>query len=455
VVYGDAGLIVVNKPPGLLSVPGIGAEKMARNAAALVQRWCSETPSALPAVTARPSAFWQVAALAAYDEARATPESLAAIVAALAADAAHTRTTKASKVRKRALQDGSLPYVATAGTLAWWANGGAHAAAAGAAAGRLAPDALLRELHISPRVVHRLDEATSGALLFGLTPAMQRALSIQFISHAIRKVYEAVVDTRWLGRHATRSPLLDADAGEVATPLQPRCHAPLYHPGDRTFHPTAAPAHTAWRVLARTPTTVRLALQPTTGRTHQLRLHCALPPPWGLGAPIVGDSFYHAAGAAPADATTSFRDELIADSAAHGADTLPYLSTAHLLFGPVAGGGSATIPATDDTAAGAACAAPTRMLLHAAEVHVVDAFNYAAKLVGAAPVPPDDVADDNAHWRSVPVDERDHGATYGDVRVTWAPAAATLRTYHRAVDDHGSRHAARRRVVAIRIPPPF
>lgn len=462
IVYGDAGLIVVNKPSGLLSVPGIGPEKEARNAATLAQAWCREHPAAVAALIGTPSAFRQIAALAAHGEATTSAASMAGVVAALGADAARTGTHKASKVRRRALAGGALPYVATSAALAWWrdetARGGADSHAS---FGNLAPGALLRELEVAPRVVHRLDEATSGALLFGLTPAMQRALSIQFIAHAVRKVYEAVVDVRWLHGWAAASPLATADAGEINTPLQPRCHAPLWHPVTHAFHDTAAPAHTSWRVLARTPTTVRLALMPTTGRTHQLRLHCALPPPWGLGAPIVGDPFYHAACALPADATATFRDTLVSDSAAHGADTFPWLSTAHLLFGPSACASphvpplpAAPAPA-DDSPAGAACAAPTRLLLHAAEVHIVDAFNYAAKLVGSAPVPADGSGGDDTPVAPPPPPPPPYASTYGDVTVSWAPAAAAVRTYLRTVDDHGSGHAVPRRVVAIRIPPPF
>jgi hypothetical protein len=169
------------------------------------------------------------------------------------------------------------------------------------------------------------------------TYAMQRALAMQFEARHTRKVYEAVLDTRVIeaaaaaaaaarataaaGAHAQLPPasrefaasaLMSADEGEITTPLGRHSHVPLLQvalpPG-----PGVRPAATRWRVLERGRGAVRVELQPLTGRTHQLRLHTALPPPYGLGAPICGDGFY----GDPALAAASYLHELAEDAARH------------------------------------------------------------------------------------------------------------------------------------------
>ena len=137
-------------------------------------------------------------------------------------------------------------------------------------------------------VSHRLDFSTSGLLLLAASSAGAAALGLAFRSASISQRYEAVLDTRLAPR---ASPLHASDCGEVSLPLGKRAGTPLLH--------TAAPlsdggrtvlreARTRWSVLARAPGRVRVELEPLTGRTHQLRLHCAV----GLGAPILGDQLY-------------------------------------------------------------------------------------------------------------------------------------------------------------------
>jgi tRNA pseudouridine32 synthase/23S rRNA pseudouridine746 synthase len=133
------------------------------------------------------------------------------------------------------------------------------------------------------RVVHRLDMATSGLMLFARGAAAQVALSRLFEQRLVAKRYEAIV-------HG----LPAADAGEVDLPLAadgPR------RPRQQVDPEHGRPALTRWRVLARHPAagsgiaTTRLALQPVTGRSHQLRVHLL-----ALGHPIVGDALYGPAG---------------------------------------------------------------------------------------------------------------------------------------------------------------
>jgi tRNA pseudouridine32 synthase / 23S rRNA pseudouridine746 synthase len=130
----------------------------------------------------------------------------------------------------------------------------------------LCPDAL---------VVHRLDMATSGLVLFGRGALSQRRLSIAFADRQMHKRYEAVV-----------AGLLAEDSGEIDLPLGPDWPR---RPRQQVDHLGGKPSLTRWRVLARDEAagTTRLALQPLTGRTHQLRLHLA-----AIGHPILGDALY-------------------------------------------------------------------------------------------------------------------------------------------------------------------
>jgi tRNA pseudouridine32 synthase/23S rRNA pseudouridine746 synthase len=125
-----------------------------------------------------------------------------------------------------------------------------------------------------PVVVHRLDLDTSGLLVCARDAAGHAALQAQFARREVRKRYVAIVDG-----------VIADDRGTIALPLRldpddrPRQVVDAHHGKD---------AVTDWEVLARVDGRTRLALSPRTGRTHQLRVHCAV----GLGAPIVGDRLY-------------------------------------------------------------------------------------------------------------------------------------------------------------------
>ena len=124
-------------------------------------------------------------------------------------------------------------------------------------------------------IVHRLDMATSGLVLFARDASTQRRLSMAFAQREIHKRYEAVVGG-----------LVIDDAGVIDLPLsadwprRPRQQVDAVH---------GKPSLTQWRVLARDATAqrTRLALTPHSGRSHQLRVHlCA------IGHAIVGDALY-------------------------------------------------------------------------------------------------------------------------------------------------------------------
>lgn len=135
-----------------------------------------------------------------------------------------------------------------------------------------------------PLVVHRLDMDTSGLLILALDPGAQQDLSEQFRRRSVHKEYVAMV---WgTVRH---------EQGQVSLPMRPDIARRPYQIIDPVH---GQPSVTTYRVLAYTPEGTRLHLEPRTGRTHQLRVHCAAPPALGgLGCPILGDVLYAGAGA--------------------------------------------------------------------------------------------------------------------------------------------------------------
>lgn len=139
----------------------------------------------------------------------------------------------------------------------------------------------LQALHADVLTVHRLDQVTSGLMLYARGKDMQAALSMQFEQRRVSKRYEAVLEG-----------LLEGEAGEVALPLI--CDWPN-RPKQMVDLERGKPALTRWRVLDRDRhgQRTRVELEPVTGRSHQLRLHMA-----SLGHPIVGDVMY---GAQPAE----------------------------------------------------------------------------------------------------------------------------------------------------------
>ncbi len=123
------------------------------------------------------------------------------------------------------------------------------------------------------RIVHRLDQATSGLMLFALDAGTQRASSMAFERREVDKRYVAVV-------HGAPAD----DAGTIALPLVADWPN---RPRQRVDHERGKASLTHWRVVDRHGPFSRLELQPVTGRSHQLRVHLA-----AIGHPIVGDRLY-------------------------------------------------------------------------------------------------------------------------------------------------------------------
>lgn len=129
-------------------------------------------------------------------------------------------------------------------------------------------------------VVHRLDMATSGLIVMARGPQAQRTLSMAFAARAVDKRYEAVVDG------LLAPPDSDDGWGQIDLPLivdWPN------RPRSIVDHTIGKPSRTRWRVLAHDTTTrtTRVALEPVTGRSHQLRVHLQV-----IGHPILGDALY-------------------------------------------------------------------------------------------------------------------------------------------------------------------
>lgn len=137
-------------------------------------------------------------------------------------------------------------------------------------------DSLRFGLPRRPETAHRLDKDTSGCLVLGRHPKALARLGDLFKRGLVGKAYWAVVE----GGPADPE-------GEIALRLAPRSP-------DRGWwmkvDPAGQEALTRWRVLGRAEGLTLLELNPVTGRTHQLRVHCA-----ASGFPILGDPIYGAA----------------------------------------------------------------------------------------------------------------------------------------------------------------
>jgi tRNA pseudouridine32 synthase/23S rRNA pseudouridine746 synthase len=127
-----------------------------------------------------------------------------------------------------------------------------------------------------PELAHRLDKDTSGCLVLGRHARPLRTLGELFARGGVEKIYWAVVEG---------GP--SEDCGLIDMPIARRSP-------ERGWWMKPAedglPAQTEFRVLGRAAGLTWLELKPRTGRTHQLRLHCA-----ASGYPIVGDEIYGSA----------------------------------------------------------------------------------------------------------------------------------------------------------------
>jgi len=153
--------------------------------------------------------------------------------------------------------------------------------------------ARLRQAWPDALVVHRLDMATSGLMVFARGERAQRILSIAFAGRAVDKRYVAIVAGK-------PEPANTDDEGWATIELPLAADWPA-RPRQKVDAASGRPSLTRWRVARETLRAweggTRLELQPVTGRSHQLRVHLA-----AIGHPILGDALYAPgpiAGAAP------------------------------------------------------------------------------------------------------------------------------------------------------------
>jgi len=142
-----------------------------------------------------------------------------------------------------------------------------------------------------PLIVHRLDMATSGIMVLTKTEFAYHRLQKEFLNHRVRKRYIAIIgckDKEACNRLAGAVHKSENKRGLISLPLLPDY---LDRPRQTVNHQEGKEAITEYEVLERIDDThLRLALYPKTGRTHQLRVHCAHRE--GLAAPILGDPLY-------------------------------------------------------------------------------------------------------------------------------------------------------------------
>ena len=135
-------------------------------------------------------------------------------------------------------------------------------------------ESVMQERYPGSVIAHRLDMGTSGLLIVAKTQEVYRPLQEQFVKHQVRKKYVAMLE----GRRK-----MEDGRGTISLPMRPD---PMNRPRQVVDMEHGKRAVTDYEFIS--PNIV--ALYPQTGRTHQLRIHCAHPD--GLGRPIVGDELY-------------------------------------------------------------------------------------------------------------------------------------------------------------------
>lgn len=148
-----------------------------------------------------------------------------------------------------------------------------------------------------PLIVHRLDMATSGLMIIAKTEFAYHRLQKEFLNHRVQKKYIAIISEKEIsGKEISKKEISEKEIpgkeipekGTISLPLLPDY---LNRPRQMVNHEQGKEAITEYEILERIDGShLRIALYPKTGRTHQLRVHCAHQE--GLNAPILGDPLY-------------------------------------------------------------------------------------------------------------------------------------------------------------------
>lgn len=144
-------------------------------------------------------------------------------------------------------------------------------------------ESIVKKMHpeiSGPAIVHRLDMSTSGIMLIAKDKEVHKILQLKFISRDIKKRYIALLEGT-----------IDKKDGIIKLPISPDYYD---RPRQKVDYESGKIAITRYKVLEEksigTKTVTKVELCPLTGRTHQLRVHCAHKD--GLGTPILGDELY-------------------------------------------------------------------------------------------------------------------------------------------------------------------
>lgn len=127
-----------------------------------------------------------------------------------------------------------------------------------------------------PFVIHRLDMATSGILVFALTKRANKSLQKQFITRGVQKRYMALLEGE-----------ITEPEGNISLPMR---GDPEDRPRQLVCFEHGKPAETFWQLIEVKNGRSKVYMYPKTGRTHQLRVHSAHH--MGLNMPMVGDGLY-------------------------------------------------------------------------------------------------------------------------------------------------------------------
>jgi tRNA pseudouridine32 synthase/23S rRNA pseudouridine746 synthase len=140
-------------------------------------------------------------------------------------------------------------------------------------------ETIMRQRYPDSFIAHRLDMWTSGLLIVAKSLEVYRSLQEQFVKHQVKKRYIAVLENLEI---LDRLDVLEKK-DTISLPLRPD---PMNRPRQIVDHEHGKRAVTDYEFQNENI----VALYPQTGRTHQLRIHCAHPE--GLGRPIKGDELY-------------------------------------------------------------------------------------------------------------------------------------------------------------------
>ena len=166
-----------------------------------------------------------------------------------------------------------------------------------------------------PVIVHRLDMDTSGLLLVALSREAHKALQRQFLDRTVSKRYVALLEG--VPKHGTPRVEWRGDTtGTIDLPLRPDLDD---RPRQLVDFDHGKPARTRFCLLRVVDGHQLVALTPVTGRTHQLRLHCAHR--LGLDCPILGDPLYGSVSSSQASQNGDSQNGNSQDCGTHTPDT--------------------------------------------------------------------------------------------------------------------------------------